>query len=302
MNQILRGSIYVAIAASCYGVLTTFVKLSYQEGFTTDEITFAQLAIGFIGLSLLNLWVKKSKNSNEITPKSNSILLLILSGTSLGFTSIFYYLAMHYISVSVGIVLLMQSVWMGVVLDAIFNKVKLTKQKISAVVLILAGTVLAADLLFAEITVSFKGIGLGFLAALSYTVTIFTSNRVGLELHSITRSKWMMLGGLLVVSVFAFPSLIDTTNVFNWRVFLVWGPILAVFGTILPPLFFTAGMPKINVGVGAIVSAIELPVAVLMGYLVLSEEQNLFKWLGIGLILCAIVLMNIKKANKVLLG
>lgn len=298
MNQTLRGSIYVVIAASCYGVLTTFVKLSYEEGFTTDEITFAQLAIGFIGLSIMNLWVRKTKK--PIKAKKMSVLWLMLSGTSLGFTSIFYYLAMHHISVSVGIVLLMQSVWMGVITDAILNKIPLTTKKITAVVLILIGTVLAADLLLSNVEVSLVGIGLGLLAALSYTVTIFTSNKVALELHFITRSKWMMLGGLIVVIIFAFPSLINTENAFNWSVFIKWGPILALFGTILPPLFFTAGMPKINVGIGAIISAIELPVAVIMGYFVLKEEQNIYKWAGISLIIASIILMNLKKASNVI--
>jgi drug/metabolite transporter (DMT)-like permease len=109
-----------------------------------------------------------------------------------------------------------------------------------------------------------------------------------------------MLGGLLVVIVFAFPSLVATENPFNWSVFIKWGPILALFGTILPPLFFTAGMPKINVGIGAIISAIELPVAVIMGYFVLAEEQDVIKWAGITLIIAAIVLMNMKKASKAL--
>lgn len=302
MNQLLRGSIFVAIAASCYGVLTTFVKLSYQEGFTTDEITFAQLTIGFIGLSLLNFGLKKTTKKKNEKAKKSSILWLMLAGTSLGFTSIFYYLAMHHISVSVGIVLLMQSVWMGVIIDAVVNKVPLTPRKITAVILILSGTVLAADILFSEIEVSLIGIGFGMLGALSYTVTMFASNRVALELHSITRSRWMMLGGLLVVIVFAFPSLVNAENPFNWSVFIKWGPILALFGTILPPLFFTAGMPKINVGIGAIISAIELPVAVVMGYLVLSEDQHLVKWIGISLILLAIVLMNLKKATRVAKG
>jgi hypothetical protein len=37
----------------------------------------------------------------------------MLAGTSLGMTSVFYYLTVKYIPVSIGIVLLMQTVWMG---------------------------------------------------------------------------------------------------------------------------------------------------------------------------------------------
>ncbi len=46
----------------------------------------------------------------------------MLAGTSLGMTSVFYYLAVKYIDVSIGIVLLMQTVWMGVLLEMILDK------------------------------------------------------------------------------------------------------------------------------------------------------------------------------------
>jgi drug/metabolite transporter (DMT)-like permease len=296
MNSILKGGLFVAIGASCYGVLTTFVKLAYEEHYTSYEVTFAQILIGYLALVILNLFLKKKKvEYSSPKEKRKTIAFLMLAGTSLGFTSIFYYLAMRYITVSVGIVLLMQSVWIGVVLDSVINKIKPSKIKILSVILILIGTVLAADLLLKEQQVELAGIGYGVLAALSYSVFIMTSNSVGTKLHPITRSKWMMLGGLIVVSIITLPELIDYMD---FGIFKLWGPVLALFGTILPPLFFTAGMPKINVGLGAIISSIELPVAVLMGYFVLHEEQNVFKWIGIVLILSSIVLMNLKKVQK----
>lgn len=296
MNSILKGSLLVALGASCYGLLTTFVKLAYAEHYTPYEVTFSQILIGFVALVILNLFLKK-KTEPITDPKKRrrTKFYLILAGTSLGFTSIFYYLAIQYITVSIGIVLLMQSVWIGVVLDGIINKIKPTKIKIISVIIILIGTVLAADLLIEEQSVELAGIGYGLLAALSYTVTIMTSNSVGTQYHPITRSKWMMFGGLIVVSIITLPELIDYMD---FGIFTLWGPILALFGTILPPLFFTAGMPKINVGLGAIISSIELPVAVLMGYFVLNEEQNIYKWIGIVLILSSIVLMNLKKVKK----
>jgi len=296
MNSILKGGLFVALGASCYGLLTTFVKLAYEEHYTAYEVTFAQILIGYVALVILNLFLKKKAPPiTDPKKKRKTLFYLVLAGTSLGFTSIFYYLAVQYITVSVGIVLLMQSVWIGVVLDSIINKVKPTKLKIVSVILILIGTVLAADLLMQQQNVEIIGIGYGLLAALSYTITIMTSNSVGTQYHPITRSKWMMFGGLIVVSIITLPELIDYMD---FGIFTLWGPILALFGTILPPLFFTAGMPKINVGLGAIISSIELPVAVLMGYFVLHEDQNIFKWIGIVLILSSIVLMNLKKVKK----
>ncbi len=294
-NSILKGSLLVALGASSYGMLTTFVKMAYAENFTSYEITFSQMILGLFGLIIINLLFVKGKKTEHIEPKSKSILKLMLAGTSLGLTSTFYYLAVRYIPVSIGIVLLMQSVWMGVFLESVFAKKKPSAQKIVAVIVILTGTVLATNMLMSDIELDWRGIGWGLLAAISYTVTIYTSNTVALQLHSLRRSLWMMLGGTIVVSIICAPYLIEQ---FNFEIFKWWGPLLALFGTILPPILFTAGMPKINVGLGAIISSVELPVAVLMAYVLLNEVVNVYQWIGIIIILLAVVVMNLPKRGK----
>ncbi len=297
-NPVLKGSLLVALGASSYGMLTTFVKMAYAEGFTSYEITFAQMILGLFGLIIINLvFVKRKKNeaTEPAEPKLRSILKLMAAGTSLGLTSIFYYFAVRYIPVSIGIVMLMQSVWIGVVLEAIIARKKPSKNKIIAVFAILGGTVLATNLFLNSIQLDWRGIAWGFLAALSYTVTIYASNTVATQLHSFRRSLWMMVGGTIIVSIISIPFLLEQ---FNLEIFQKWGLILALFGTILPPILFTVGMPKINVGLGAIISSIELPVAVLMAYILLNEVVNFQQWIGIVIILMAVVVMNVPRFNR----
>lgn len=285
----------VALGASSYGMLTTFVKMAYAEGFTSYEITFSQMILGLFGLIIINLLFVKGKATASSEPKLKSILKLVAAGTSLGLTSIFYYISVRYIPVSIGIVMLMQSVWIGVVLEAIMARKKPSRNKIIAVVAILGGTVLATNLFLNSIQLDWRGIGWGFLAALSYTITIYASNTVATQLHSFRRSLWMMVGGTIIVSIISIPFLLEQ---FNLEIFQKWGLILALFGTILPPILFTLGMPKINVGLGAIISSVELPVAVLMAYILLSEVVNARQWLGIIIILIAVVVMNIPRFNR----
>jgi drug/metabolite transporter (DMT)-like permease len=45
--------------------------------------------------------------------------------------------------------------------------------------------------------------------------------------------------------------------------------------------------------VRSIVSALELPVSVMMAYVLLNEDVNTTQWLGIALIIAAIIIMNI---------
>ena len=57
-KNLLKGVLYVATGASIFGMLATFVKLSYQDGYTTSEVTTSQFVLGLTGLLILNLIYK----------------------------------------------------------------------------------------------------------------------------------------------------------------------------------------------------------------------------------------------------
>ncbi len=285
----ITGSALVALGAASYGVLATFVKMAYDHGFTTAEVTTAQSLFGVLGLLLLNVFFSKKREAPHTTNR-RSVLMLILSGTSMGLTSIFYYLSVKYIAVSIGIILLMQTVWMGVVLESVLHKQFPSAIKIIAALIILVGTALAANLVNVDVVLDWRGVAFGLLAAICYTVTLYSTNSVALQLPPLRRSLWLLVGSLAIIVVVFFPSLLQK---FSFGSLWTWGLFLAVFGTILPPLLFTKGMPLTGMGWGTIIAAIEIPVSVLMAHWLLHEEISIAQWLGIALILGSIVLMNL---------
>lgn len=295
-NTVLKGVFLVAFGSTSYGMLATFVKMAYDEGYTTAEVTTSQFILGIIGILVINLFQKKKNKNTVITASKRNVFHLMLAGTSLGMTSLFYYLAVKYIPVSIGIVLLMQTVWMGVLLEMILEKKLASTQKIVSVVIVLLGTVLATNLINNDVQLDWHGIMWGMLAAASFTTTMFTANRVATHISSAQRSLFMLLGGAIVVFTF---SIITQVTPFNFEIFLKWGIILALFGTIIPPLLMTAGFPLTGIGLGSIVSAVELPVSVTMAYLLLNEVVTMTQWFGISLILLAIVIMNITRSGKI---
>lgn len=291
----IKGVLLVALGATSYGMLATFVKLSYIEGFTTAEVTSSQFIYGITGILLINLFQRiKHKNTTQKANTKN-ILQLMIAGTSMGMTSVFYYLAVKYIPVSIGIVLLMQTVWMGVLLEWFLDKKAPSLQKTVAVFVVIIGTGLAINILkidFNDTSINWSlGLFWGLFAAASFTTTIFTANKVALEISSAQRSLYMLLGGAIIV--FGFGLYTQTTD-FNFEIFTKWGIVLALFGTIIPPMLLNAGFPLTGIGLGSIVSSLELPVSVLMAYFLLNEEILLIQWIGILLIILAIVIMNIQ--------
>ena len=63
-------------------------------------------------------------------------------------------------------------------------------------------------------------------------------------------------------------------------------------------MLMNAGFPLTGIGLGSIVSALELPISVMMAYVLLGEEVIATQWMGIALIIIAIVIMNVNFKRK----
>jgi drug/metabolite transporter (DMT)-like permease len=294
-NNKLKGGILITLGAGCYGMLGTYVKMAYQAGFSTAEVTIAQFGLGLLGLFLLAV-VRRPKAVPNNSGSIKSKVRLTLAGTSLGLTSIFYYLSVKYIAVSVAIVLLTQSVWMGVVVDAVMHKKVPGIRTILLVLIIIIGTVLATNILKQSVGFNWKGILFGILGALCYTATMFTTNNLEIHVPPLKRSLFMILGGLIVI-LFVFHRAINPE--FSGRIFYSWGLVVALFGTILPPLLFTRGMPLTGIGLGAVLASIEVPIAVIMAGALLGEQVLVSQWIGVALILAAVICMNLPKQQTI---
>ncbi|RRJ92584.1 DMT family transporter [Flavobacterium macacae] len=313
-NNVLKGVFLVGLGATSYGMLATFVKMAYGEGYTTAEVTSSQFVFGIIGILIINAFQRNRNNNSALKASKKNIKQLMLAGTSTGLTSIFYYLAVKFdIPVSIAIVLLMQTVWIGVLLEWFLEKKVPSTVKIISVIIVLIGTAFATNLINSDIKLNPLGLFFGMLAAVSFTTTMFTANRVATEISSAQRSLYMLLGGGIMVLIFTLltqiipnqsPMMADALGVFStakdfdFGIFLKWGIILSLFGTIIPPMLLNAGFPLTGIGLGSIVSSLELPVSVLMAYFLLQEQVLFIQWIGILLIILAIVIMNLNFKKK----
>ena len=302
-NKVLKGVFLVGLGATSYGMLATFVKLAYADTssqglhYTPAEVITAQFSIGIIIILGINTFQKFKNEGGFKKASSLDIKKLMLLGTSTGLTSIFYYLAVQYIPVSIGIVLLMQTVWMGVVLEMFLEKKLPSRIKIVAVSIVLLGTALATNLFNNTIELDWKGIVLGLLAAASFNTTMYAANKIATSISSAQRSLYMLLGGGIIVLLFA---LLTQHTPFNYDIFYKWGILIALFGTVIPPILLNAGFPLTGIGLGSIVSALELPVSVLMAFIILNETVNFWQWIGVLLIIIAVIVMNIRVKKRLL--
>ncbi|MFB6457804.1 alpha/beta hydrolase-fold protein [Chitinophaga sp. Hz27] len=283
----LKGVILVTCGAASYGVLATYVKVAGQQGFSTAAITLGQYLTGVIALFILDFFRKTrlpAGNNRNIT------LRLIAGGTTLGLTSTFYYLSIQYLPVSVTIILLMQTIWMGILVDCVRNRTAPGIQQLAAIIIVLTGTLLATGIIGNSISWNITGILYGLLAAVCYTGAMYAANHVGTEYPIFYRSKMLVTGGLIAIAIYWNQQLVTD---FQWAVIPKWGVLLALFGTILPPVLFSKGFPIVGMGLGSVLAAIEIPVSAGLAHFVLKEAITSLQMIGCTLIIAGIILQNL---------
>lgn len=283
----------VTMGAMSFGMLSSFAKTAYGQGYNAAEVTFAQ---AFLGALILWSWVLiKWMRTRKVNLKSARTLFL--AGTCIGLSAYTYYLSVAYIPASLAIVLLMQITWIGLFLEWAVNKKKPSVYEIFAVIFILGGTVLASGLLdTTDFNFSLKGVLLALASSVVYSLYILFTAKLGKDVPMQEKSALMISGSATTIFLMNMKSIVTSPHLdFG---LLLWGLFLAVFGTVIPPVCFSVGMPKIGTGLSSILLTLELPVAVFCAHFILNEQLSLLQISGIVVMLAAIILLNLFKAKK----
>ncbi|MCP2029509.1 drug/metabolite transporter (DMT)-like permease [Flavobacterium sp. HSC-32F16] len=284
--------IITALGALSFGMLSSFAKIAYTQGYTPAEITLTQAFCGTLILWSI-VFFRRLKNGQK--PQLNWKLLV--AGTTMGSSAFTYYLSVAYIPASLAIVLLMQITWLSILIEWIVFKKKPSSVEVVSAVFIIFGTVLAGNLFdLGSIHISVTGILLSLLSAVLYTLYIVFTSKIGKETPMFEKSALMTSGSAMIIFLINFESITTSTHLdFG---LLQWGTFLAVFGTVIPPICFTVGMPKIGAGLSSVLLTLELPAAVFCAHIILGEKVTFMQIIGIAIMLGAIIYLNISKGKK----
>ena len=280
-----KGVLFILLGASFFGFTPIFAKLGFSYGYSLGQINIVQMVISFFLLWSFTLIKRSSfKGLNK-----KNVLQIMITGCFVGLTSIFYYGSMQYLPASLSIILMFQFVWIGIILEWIFSKIKPAPVTILSIFLILIGVFFASNFVNGDIQgLPLKGFIFGILSAFTYAGFIFCSGKVAVNVDPWTRTSLMITGSTILVVVLFMR---DIPTVLPLEQNLVTTAVgVSLFGAVLPPLFFAAGAPLVSGGVANILTSIELPIAILSASLILSEVVTPLQWLGTAIILVAIAL------------
>jgi drug/metabolite transporter (DMT)-like permease len=251
--------------------------------------------LGFIAMWLIVIGMRRrlygtsAKSNAEQRVSIKQWIQLLLAGTTIGLTGIFYYASLQTLPASIAVVLLFQFAWIGVLIEALIERKIPDRLTLFALIPIVIGTLLAGGIFQKQsFSYSWVGISLGLGAAVSYALFILYSGRSAPNVHPVMRSAIMATGGMLIVFII-FPP-VFLWNGTLWNGLWLWGLLLALIGIVTPTILFTIGVPKVGGGWASILGSAELPTAVVLSSFILKEYVSLWQWLGVIVILLAITI------------
>ncbi|MDQ1000500.1 drug/metabolite transporter (DMT)-like permease [Neobacillus niacini] len=285
----------VIIAASSYGVVSTIIKLAMHSGFSVSEAVTSQFFMGFcIAVSIFIL-------TNRAKFSLKGVNILIIAGVLTGLTNILYGRSLNYLPASLAVVLLFQFTWIGMLISCLSKRQLPSRVDFISLLILVSGTIPAAGLIDVDISqIPFQGWLWGLAAALSYSLFLFVNDRVTTNMNTTNRLVLVSFFAFMISAVFQSPEIIWNGTLFNEGLW-IYGLALGLFGLIIPVFLFTIAVPKVGLGMTSILSAIELPIAVMVSVILLSETVTTMQIAGIVIILLGMGLPTMLNSNRLLI-
>ena len=284
----MKGSIVlIVIAGLLWGTTGLFTTFFGDAGL--DPMQRTSIRTVFAAVAMASFLFFKDKKLFRISFKN--LLLCIAAGTVMYFTALAYFLSIDAASVPVAVVLMYTSPVMVMAFSVAFMGEKLTPLKGIAVVVMLIGCVLVSGLV-GDSSFSLWGFVFGLLSGVLYSAyNVITKFEMQRGLNPLTASTYAFITMGTVSLFFASPVVTAGALIEKpWPLI----PLAVLFGIVtctLPYLLYTMSLKKLPVGTAAALAVIEPMAATVFSVIVLHTLPSVFAWIGIALILGAVLLL-----------
>lgn len=290
--------IYVILAGILWGCMGLFVRNLNRLGVATMGIVSVR---AFITSAILFIYLIIFKRKLLVIKIKDIWCFLGTGILSVLFFNFCYFRTMSVTSLSIAAILLYTSPAFIMVMSYFLFKERLSIKKVISLVMTIVGCALVSGLI-GEITGSGSmsaldlliGLGAGFGYAL---YSIFSRYALERGYHSLTITFYTFLFASIAGVFFTdIPGLFKVfTGSVNGCLFCVG---IALLGTLVPYLLYTAGLKGMDNGTASVVVAIEPVIATMISVFVYREMLDIFAIIGIVMVLGAIVLVNISDGRK----
>lgn len=283
----------IILAACLWGTMGLFVRHLNDMGLASMEIVEARSILA--ALILFPCTAIKDRSLLKIHPKN--LWSLIGSGIfSIVFFNYCYFSTIERMNLSAAAILLYTSPIFVMLMSLIFFRERLTPKKLLALGLAFFGCCLVSGIGSATESLSTTGLLLGLGSGFGYALySIFSRFSLNQGLGSMTITNYTFLfaaiGGAFLTDFSAIAAAFSNYGLQLFG-FLV---LYCIVTTVLPYLLYTTGLTYVENGPASVLASVEPVVATLLGLVFYSESPTIPAFLGMVLVLAALVLLSLPK-------
>ena len=282
--------IAIVVAASFWGVIGVFSRQLNDRGLDSIQVTEVRCIV--TALSLLIILAVYDRRLLRIDPKD--IWMFFGTGVVGIITfNILYFEAAQIVSLSMTSVLLYTAPFFVVILSMFVFKERLTKQKGLSLIMAFTGCLLISGIIGSSEGFNATGFLLGLGSGIGYALYTIFSKFALRKYHAFTLTFYTFLvAGICLIPFSDLPHMADVAV--NVDGALIWMLALGLLITTLPYFLYNFGLHGLDAGIASVMAFIEPMVATIAGFLIYDESPTPANFLGIVMILLAVILLNIQ--------
>ena len=291
MTRTKLAPFYIILAGCLWGSMGLFVRRLGAMGLDSMEIVELR---SLLAVALL-FTVTAIRNPRQLKVTKRNLISLGCSGVfSIIFFNYCYFSTIRLLNLSAAAILLYTAPIFVMLLS-----IPLFHEKLLALGMAFAGCCLVSGIASASQRLSLQGILLGLGSGFGYALySIFSRVSLNQGLGSVTITDYTFLFAALAgVFLTDFSQYAAAFSGFGME-FVLLAVVYTVVTTVLPYLLYTAGLSQVENGTASILASVEPVVATILGFMVFSETPTFQSFLGIVLVLAALVLLSVKKKRN----
>jgi drug/metabolite transporter (DMT)-like permease len=293
----LPGILLVLTSGCCWGFHGVLIKYAYTLG-----PSFLQVFLFEVLVSCLFFGFFAHRFFRGARPRGRRQWgTLSLIGISTVGVGNFLFLSFSYGPVAIASTLMFLYLPIVYFASILLRQINFSTVKFCAILLILAGAVMATEILKTyDSPGALMSVGFAVLAAMCYgvvfVVTPIVSEFTTWEFRSFAVSGMGLVGCLILLA--AAPNLWNDLGD-QWPKFLLFALFLGLVGQTLPVITLMKGLPLTGSSFGGVLASIELPIAIFSAAIVLGESLHFLKIIGVVCVVGGILIYNFSEDKPV---
>jgi drug/metabolite transporter (DMT)-like permease len=293
-----RGYVLIAAAACSWGGSAALGRAMFTSRLAAGSIApvspliLTQTRISLAALILLPalLWLRRGR---VLVPARDAVAGLLLGLVGMSVSNYFYYLAIERTNVATAIVIQYTApVWVLLYLVARGRQAP-SLRRIGAVALALLGIGLVLGLLNAGAALRLDLIGVAgaLVAALAFAYYNVAGQILARRMDPVLIALYMLVGAAVFFAFLHPPWRLWQAHYSHaeWGFFLVF----SLLATLAPTLLYISGLQYLDATRAVVTSCLEPVSGILLAAVFLGESLDGWRWLGVGCVIAAILLISI---------